>query len=80
MRGSEWPNRAREDGSCCGMAEEIKVAKRRDQPQPWILRKALVAVTLGILGYASYVYIGRLCLGMILKRKDALAGRNTGGM
>jgi len=71
------------DPTCCGVVEHAAVAARekrssRTTKQPWIVRKLMIFVTLGILGYASYVYIGRLCLPMIQKHSGAPAGRGTG--
>jgi len=37
----------------------------RTKPQAWLVRKLMVAITVGIMGYAGYVYIGRFTLGMI---------------
>ncbi|KAF8900441.1 DHHC palmitoyltransferase-domain-containing protein, partial [Gymnopilus junonius] len=50
---------------CCGVIEEAAVAaqekrRNRTKPQPWIVRKLMIAVTLGIMGYAAYVYIRQL--------------------
>jgi len=33
--------------------------------QPWIVLKLMVPLTVGIMGYVAYVYIGRFCLDMI---------------
>ncbi|KAF8970663.1 DHHC palmitoyltransferase-domain-containing protein [Flammula alnicola] len=69
--------------SCCGVIEQAAETARekrynRTKPQPWIVRKLMVAVTAGIMGYAAYVYIQRLCLPMIRKGRRAQAGRSTG--
>ena len=52
--------------------------KRRDKPQPWIALKFAVAFTSALIGYASYVYIGRFCVPMIRKDHGALGGRRIG--
>lgn len=71
------------DRTCCGVVEQTAVAVRekrasRTAKQPWIVLKLMVIVTVGILGYTSYVYIGRLCLPMIRRQSEAPAGRGTG--
>ena len=45
----------------------------RSGPQPWILRKLTVAVVVLIIGWSTYVYIGRVCLRMI-RREDPVVG------
>ncbi|KAJ3509619.1 hypothetical protein NLJ89_g5124 [Agrocybe chaxingu] len=69
--------------ACCGVIEEATTAarekrQRRTKPQPWIARKLMVGITLGIIGYGAYVYIQHLCLPMIRRRRGAPAGRGTG--
>ncbi|CAA7262198.1 unnamed protein product [Cyclocybe aegerita] len=69
--------------ACCGVIEEATTAAlekrhRRTKPQPWIARKLMVGITLGIIGYGAYVYIQHLCLPMIKRRAGAPAGRGTG--
>jgi len=71
------------DRSCCGVIEEatIQVREKREnrtKPQPWIVKKLMVAITLGIMGYTAYVYIDLLCLPMIRRRSNAAGGRGTG--
>ena len=71
------------DRTCCGVVEHAAIAARekrssRTTKQPWIVLKLMVFVTIGILGYTSYVYIGRLCLPMIQRHSGAPAGRGTG--
>ncbi|KDR78257.1 hypothetical protein GALMADRAFT_245344 [Galerina marginata CBS 339.88] len=71
------------DKTCCGVIEEAAEAARdrrynRTKPQPWIVRKLMIGVTLGIMGYAAYVYIQQLCLPMIRRRNGALASQGTG--
>ncbi|KAF9555749.1 zf-DHHC-domain-containing protein [Agrocybe pediades] len=69
--------------TCCGVIEESVEAARekrenRTKAQPWIVRKLMVGVTVGIMGYTAYVYIRHLCLPMIWRRNDAPASRGTG--
>ena len=70
-------------GKCCGVIEESVAAvhekrERRRSAQPWLIRKFMIVITLGILGYAAYVYIGRFCVPMIERRNGAGASRDTG--
>lgn len=74
-----------DEAKCCGVVEESvsrsreKRDKRREKPQPWIVLKMTIGLTLGIMGYAFYVYIGRLCLPMIRHNDGAInGGRKTG--
>lgn len=73
------------DVSCCGVIEEsaarsrARREKRMEKPHPWVLLKLTVVVTLGIMGYAAYVYVGRFCIPMIRDNDGAIAGgRKTG--
>lgn len=52
--------------------------KRKRKPMPWILLKLTVVVTAGIIAYAFYVYIGRLCVPLIRRDSGAIGGRATG--
>lgn len=45
---------------------------------PWIVLKLAVGITIGIVSYTFYVYIGRLCVPMIRKDEGALGGRGAG--
>ncbi|KAF8816885.1 zf-DHHC-domain-containing protein [Phlegmacium glaucopus] len=70
-------------GKCCGVIEQAATSvhekrENRNSAQPWVVRKFMVVITLGIMGYAGYVYIGRLCVPMIKRRSGAGAGRGTG--
>ncbi len=72
-----------QEGTCCGVIQEASEAARekrynRTTPQPWIARKLLIGITLGIMGFSAYVYIQRLCLPMIRRQRRAQADRNTG--
>ncbi|KAI8990374.1 DHHC palmitoyltransferase-domain-containing protein [Trametes punicea] len=79
------PNGTAKKGSeaehtCFGVVEEAreKSAKRRAKPQPWVIRKFTILITIGIIAYAFYVYIGRLCVPMIRRDSGALGGRGMG--
>ena len=71
-------------GKCCGVVQEAtqksmdRRNKRREKPQPWIVLKMTIGLTLGIMGYSSYVYIGRFCVPMIRKNGGILGGRRVG--
>ncbi|KAF8064338.1 DHHC palmitoyltransferase-domain-containing protein [Lyophyllum atratum] len=69
--------------TCCGVIEEAAYRSRekraaRTKPQPWIVRKLMVAFTLGIMGYSAYVFVGRLCVDMIRRRDGVGGSRGTG--
>ncbi|KAJ7258059.1 DHHC palmitoyltransferase-domain-containing protein [Mycena haematopus] len=52
----------------CGTITEARLAareKRERKPQPWAVRKLTVALTLGIMGYAGYVYAGRFAVRLM---------------
>lgn len=72
------------DAKCCGVVQEAaeksreRSEQRRNKPQPWIVLKMTVVITLAIIGYASYVYIGRFCVPMIRHNTGPLSGRRTG--
>ena len=69
-------------GKCCGVQERAaaleKRGKRTSGKLKWIVQKLVVVITLGIMAYTAYVYIGRLCVPMIKRESDAGAGRGTG--
>ncbi|CCM00699.1 uncharacterized protein FIBRA_02739 [Fibroporia radiculosa] len=73
-----------DEAKCCGVVEEATARsrerrdKRRRKPMPWIVLKMTIAVTLGIIAYACYVYIGRFCVPMIKHNTGALGGRHLG--
>ncbi|TFK71228.1 zf-DHHC-domain-containing protein [Pluteus cervinus] len=72
-----------QDQTCCGVVEEVKTQARekrasRSKPQPWVVRKLMVAISLAIIGYVAYVYIGRFCLEMITEDGKALSNRKVG--
>ncbi|KAH9477093.1 Palmitoyltransferase PFA3 [Psilocybe cubensis] len=74
---------AKRERTICGVIHEAAEAAQerrgnRTKPQPWIVRKLVVGFTVGIMGYAAYVYIRQLCLPMIWRREGAPASRGTG--
>ncbi|KAH7911131.1 DHHC palmitoyltransferase-domain-containing protein [Hygrophoropsis aurantiaca] len=69
--------------SCCGVIEEARIEARekhdrRAKPQPWIVLKLAVGLTVAIIGYSSYVYIGTFCLDMIRRNSNALGNEAMG--
>lgn len=72
------------EGKCCGIVQEATTKsmerrnKRREKAQPWIVLKMAIGMTLGIIGYASYVYIGRFCVPMLKRNSGILGGRRFG--
>ncbi len=63
-----------------GIVEEAreKSEARRNKPQPWIVRKLAVFITIAIIAYTWYVYVGRLCVPMIRRDAGALGSRGLG--
>lgn len=53
-------------------------ARRRNGPQPWIVRKLAVGIVIGILGYAYYVYVVTFCIPMIQEHRNALGKKRIG--
>ncbi|KAI0742878.1 zf-DHHC-domain-containing protein [Daedaleopsis nitida] len=66
---------------CMGVVQEAldKREAARNKPQPWIARKLAVFLTIGIIGYSWYVYVGRFCVPMIKEDAGALGSRGMGG-
>lgn len=67
------PNAAKPRVNLLSCSEIIRLQEAtreaRSGPQPWILRKLTVGIVLLIIGWVTYVYIGRVCLRMI-RRED----------
>jgi hypothetical protein len=53
-------------------------SSRKKGPKPWFVLKLSVGLAAGIIGYSSYVYIGRLCIPMIRRERDSLGSRTLG--
>ncbi|KAK0204645.1 zf-DHHC-domain-containing protein [Desarmillaria ectypa] len=68
--------------SICRVVEDAKYqtrekrAARNVKKQPWIVLKLMVFITAGIMIYAAYVYIGRLCVPGI-RREHAFVSRGA---
>ena len=66
---------------CCGVSSyeiQEKREARRNKPQPWIVLKLAVFITIAIITYAWYVYVSRLCVPMIKRDAGALGSRGLG--
>ncbi|KAG1896241.1 DHHC palmitoyltransferase-domain-containing protein [Suillus fuscotomentosus] len=69
------------DRTCCGVVEEARTRarnRRANKPQPWITLKFAVGLTLALIAYTSYVYVGIFCKDMIVKNENALGSLTTG--
>lgn len=69
------------DRTCCGVVEEARLRahhRRTHKPQPWIVLKFAVGLTLALIAYTSYVYVGIFCKDMIVKNESALGSPTTG--
>lgn len=79
MAGNAAPTGS-EEARCCGAVQEATTKsmerreKRRNKAQPWIVLKMPIGLTFGLVGYASYVYIGRFCVPMLKNHNGALSG------
>ena len=64
-----------------GFSERVeeKRKEREDNARSWIERKFVIAIVLGIAGYAWYVYIGRFCVPMLRRDDNAMGGLGMGG-
>ncbi|KAJ7832309.1 hypothetical protein B0H13DRAFT_2371016 [Mycena leptocephala] len=52
----------------CGTVTEARYAareRRERKPQPWAVRKLMVVVVFGIMGYTGYVYAGRFSVRLM---------------
>jgi len=69
-----------EKGCCADFNKDIqeKRHKRRSKPQPWILLKFAIFLTLGIIGFATYVYVDRFCVPMLTRKPEAMGDRVFG--
>ncbi|KAK7045400.1 hypothetical protein VNI00_007652 [Paramarasmius palmivorus] len=75
------PNSSSSDRTLCGTIEEAKFVARENReqrlqkPQPWLARKLIVFFTIGIMGYALYIYIVRFCIQQGLQRRQLGIGK-----
>jgi hypothetical protein len=65
-------------------SEIVRVREERIEarkgPQPWIVRKSAVGIVVLIAGWATYVYIGRVCVRMIRREQGVVGSRGLGSM
>jgi len=61
----------------CHCVEDARKS-RRNKAQPWIMLKFTVGLTIAMDGYASYVYVVRLCVPMLQRKSGALGGLGLG--
>ncbi|KAG9078253.1 palmitoyltransferase pfa5 [Ceratobasidium sp. UAMH 11750] len=71
--------RPRGDWDCVGVARDTYVARQkerleRNKPQPWIVQKLVVGVVLAIVVWTCYVYVGRMCVGLLRQGEIAKGG------
>lgn len=60
--------------------EQQEKRRNRKTPPPWITRKLAVFIIYGLIIFATYVYIGRLCVPLIRRDPGAVGGgRGVGG-
>lgn len=71
-----------DERTCCGVIEratfEAREKRAAKKKQPWVVLKLMIPVVLALIGYATYVYIGILCLRMIRRKPGAGASRGAG--
>lgn len=71
-----------DERTCCGVIEkatfEAREKRASKKKQPWVVLKLMIPVVFAIIGYASYVYVGVLCLRMIRRTPGAGASRGAG--
>ncbi|KAG8884504.1 hypothetical protein FRB98_002367 [Tulasnella sp. 332] len=59
--------------------EQRRKRANRTKPPSWITRKLAVFITLALIIFATYVYVGRACIPMIRRKVGALGhGRGMG--
>ncbi|KAI6041765.1 DHHC palmitoyltransferase-domain-containing protein [Pisolithus marmoratus] len=69
------------DRTCCGVIEDARFETRKrraNRPQPWIMRKFAIGLWLAIVGYVSYVYVGRVCKSMLARDGEVTASLPVG--
>jgi len=69
-----------QEACCADFNEDIreKRRKRRSKPQPWVILKFAIFLTLGIIGFATYVYVDRFCVPMLTREPEAMGDRVFG--
>ena len=68
------------EACCADFNKDIqeKRDKRRSKPQPWIILKFTPFFNLGIIGFATYVYVDRFCVPMLIRKPEAMGDRVFG--
>jgi hypothetical protein len=60
--------------------EQQEKRRNRTTPPPWIARKLAVFIVIGLIIFATYVYVARACLPLIRGQSDVRGGgRKVGG-
>ena len=76
---SAFPGDQRNDHSSTTANGEARTRRNsRKGPVPWFVLKLSVGLTVAIIAYTSYVYIGRLCIPMIRRENSSLGSRTLG--
>ncbi|KDQ55985.1 hypothetical protein JAAARDRAFT_158736 [Jaapia argillacea MUCL 33604] len=75
------PQAPPDENACCALISEAQArsdARRAARThQPWIALKFAVGLTVGLLGYTTYVYIARFCVG-IIRGRTQVVGKAAG--
>ncbi|KZV83958.1 zf-DHHC-domain-containing protein [Exidia glandulosa HHB12029] len=74
------PHHQRDQESSCARVSQTVEARRevrRNRPPPWVVRKLMVGVVLGIVGLSAYVYIGRLVVPALREDEGSAVGRSS---
>lgn len=68
----------------CGVVEEAAARSRdrrearREKPHSWLMLKWAILLTIGLIAYTFYVYIGRFCVPMIRQDEGSFGSRGLG--
>ena len=68
------------EAGCTHFGKKVQERRneRRSKPQPWILLKFAIFLTLAITGFATYVYVDRFCIPMLTRKPEAMGDRVFG--
>ncbi|KZV82021.1 hypothetical protein EXIGLDRAFT_779065 [Exidia glandulosa HHB12029] len=74
------PPKGEPNVSCARVSRDVEARRdaRRNRPQPWVVRKLMVVVVLGIVGLSAYVYIGRLVVPALRQDENSALTRGAG--
>lgn len=74
---------ANKERQCVSFSEALENKRleraKKTGPEPWIIRKLTVGVTLGVLAFEFYAYAARLCVPMLRREGNARGSRPLGG-